>query len=97
MPWTVWLIGAIVQPFSTSSTGVRTRMFIGWSWFIDKTPDGLTTVGHTGTQGGFYCNYVTVPEKDIFFTILCNSPRDRPAMTERVLSFLREEQWLQPL
>ncbi len=34
IPWTLWLIGAIVQPFSTSSTGVRTRLFLGWGWAI---------------------------------------------------------------
>ncbi len=34
LPWTLWLIGAFVQPFSTSSVGVRTRMFLGWAWFI---------------------------------------------------------------
>lgn len=34
LPWTLWLIGAIVQPFSTSSAGVRTKLFLGWGWFI---------------------------------------------------------------
>ncbi|MDX1683504.1 MAG: hypothetical protein R3336_10310, partial [Phycisphaeraceae bacterium] len=33
-PWTIWLAGGLVQPFSTSSAGVRTRMFLGWAWFI---------------------------------------------------------------
>ncbi len=33
LPWTLWLIGAVIQPFSTSSAGSRTRLFLGWSWF----------------------------------------------------------------
>jgi 4-amino-4-deoxy-L-arabinose transferase-like glycosyltransferase len=34
LPWTLWLVGALVQPFSTSSVGSRQRMFIGWAWFL---------------------------------------------------------------
>lgn len=34
LPWTLWLIAAALQPFSTSSTGSRTRLFIGWTWFV---------------------------------------------------------------
>lgn len=32
--WATWLPGALLQPFSTSSRGVRQRMLIGWSWFV---------------------------------------------------------------
>lgn len=65
-----------------------TAPFIGWSWFIGKSPSGLRTVGHTGSQGGFLCNYVTVPEKNIHFVILCNAPRDVDGMTERIFQVL---------
>lgn len=34
LPWTIWLLGAIVQPFSSSSKGSRTRLFLSWGWFI---------------------------------------------------------------
>lgn len=34
LPWTLWLIAALTQPFSASSAGSRTRQFIGWGWFI---------------------------------------------------------------
>lgn len=70
------------------------KPFIGWSWFIEKNSDGLLTVGHTGSQGGFLCNYVTIPEKDIFFVILCNAPRDVTGYTEKITSWLREQHWL---
>lgn len=68
--------------------------FIGWSWFIDQTPDGLETVGHTGSQGGFLCNYVTVPEKDITFIILCNTPRDVDGFTDFITDWLIKNHWL---
>lgn len=32
LPWTLWLVAAIVQPFSTSSSGARTRLFLSWAW-----------------------------------------------------------------
>lgn len=74
-----------------------TPPFIGWSWFIEKTPDGLKTVGHTGSQGGFLCNYVTLPEKDITFIILCNTPKDVDRFTEHIINWLGENNWLQQI
>lgn len=61
---------------------------IGWSWFIGETPTGSKIVGHTGSQGGFLCNYVSVPEKRILLVILCNSPRDVYAYSDKVMSLL---------
>ena len=34
LPWTLWLVGALVQPFSPSSQGMRIRMFLGWVWLV---------------------------------------------------------------
>lgn len=34
LPWTLWILAAIVQPFSTSSRGVRVKLFLGWGWFL---------------------------------------------------------------
>jgi CubicO group peptidase (beta-lactamase class C family) len=62
--------------------------FIGWSWFIDKTPDGMKVVGHTGTQGGFYCNYVSIPEKEILFVMLSNFPCEREKLTESAMKII---------
>jgi CubicO group peptidase (beta-lactamase class C family) len=62
--------------------------WIGWSWFIENNPKGFNTIGHTGSQGGFLCNYVTIPESKIFFAILCNTPRDVDSCTEKI------EDWL---
>lgn len=71
-----------------------TPPFIGWSWFIGQTPDGLKTVGHTGSQGGFLCNYVTVPDKKILFVILCNTPRDVDGYTNYFTDWLMRNNWL---
>ncbi|MEK6780137.1 MAG: serine hydrolase domain-containing protein [Bacteroidota bacterium] len=67
---------------------------IGWSWFIGQTEDSLKTVGHTGSQGGFVANYVTIPDKKILFVILCNTTRDINADASHVLTLLRKEDWL---
>lgn len=34
LPWTIWLVVALIQPFSTSSTGQRRRLFLSWAWFV---------------------------------------------------------------
>ncbi len=34
LPWTPWLLGGLIQPFSTSSVGSRQRLFAGWAWFV---------------------------------------------------------------
>lgn len=62
--------------------------FIGWSWFIDRTPDGMKVVGHTGTQGGFYCNYISIPEKKILFVLLANFPCDRDGLSEKAMEIV---------
>jgi CubicO group peptidase (beta-lactamase class C family) len=65
--------------------------FIGWSWFVQYEMDanGIVTVGHTGTQGGFYCDYVTVPDKKIFYVMLANFPIDRDMLHVEVLKILQ--------
>lgn len=61
---------------------------IGWSWFVGKTSTGLKIVGHTGSQGGFLCNYVSIPEKKILLVILCNTPRDIYTYSDKIMSLL---------
>jgi CubicO group peptidase (beta-lactamase class C family) len=72
--------------------------FIGWSWFIlplpDAVPDHLQQIGHTGSQGGFSANYVTVPAKDVMFVFLLNAPRDFEAITGKILDELSKSNWL---
>jgi CubicO group peptidase (beta-lactamase class C family) len=70
---------------------------IGYSWFLDKY-DSLETVGHTGSQGGFRADYVSIPEKGILYIILANTPaKSRAAFLahrEKVLASLKERNWL---
>jgi CubicO group peptidase (beta-lactamase class C family) len=66
------------------------KPFMGWSWFIGQTKDGVGIVGHTGSQGGFLANYVVIPDRHIFFVILCNTPRDMIGYSEKIISWLKE-------
>lgn len=66
----------------------------GWSWEIKLTDDSLKIVSHHGTQGGFIANYVSVPEKQLLFVILCNAPYPDEEFTAQVMNWLQEEQWL---
>ncbi len=71
-----------------------TPPFIGYSWFIGKTEDGSKMIYHTGTQGGFYGDYVSIPEKGIIYIMLCNTPTPQEEKREAVLSILKKYNWL---
>jgi CubicO group peptidase (beta-lactamase class C family) len=49
--------------------------FIGYSWFLSQPNDSIKIVSHTGSQGGFISDYVSLPEKDILYLLLCNTPQ----------------------
>ena len=70
-----------------------TPPFIGYSWFIENT-DSLKAVYHTGSQGGFLCDYYTIPEKRIIYIALCNTPKPLPDYREKILALLKENNWL---
>jgi CubicO group peptidase (beta-lactamase class C family) len=68
--------------------------FIGWSWFVMNV-NGFELVGHPGSQGGFLTRYVSMPDQQFFFVILCNTPREFYEMTSTttwVLDELRSKQ-----
>ena len=67
----------------------------GWSWQVLKTPEGFMTAEHTGHQGGFAANYVSIPEKGILIVVLYNAPYDVYLFRERAMTFLREANWLE--
>jgi CubicO group peptidase (beta-lactamase class C family) len=73
---------------------VKEPPFIGYSWFIGTTDDGLKMIYHTGTQGGFYGDYVSIPEKEITYVMLCNIPTPQEEKRELVLSILKKYIWL---
>jgi CubicO group peptidase (beta-lactamase class C family) len=65
---------------------------LGWSWFT-TTMDGVKLVGHSGTQGGFYCNYISIPEKQILFVMLANFPCDREKISTQVIQAIKNENY----
>jgi CubicO group peptidase (beta-lactamase class C family) len=80
--------GIFLDKKSIEESQTEKSFGIGWSWFIEKTRSGLKTVGHTGTQGGFYCDYITVPEKKIVYIMLANFPIDRDGLHVKMLELL---------
>lgn len=66
--------------------------FIGYSWFISEY-DGMTLISHTGTQGGFYGDYVSIPEKNLLYVMLCNIPTPQEEKRNQVLGVLKEFNW----
>ena len=48
-------------------------------------------IGHTGSQGGFRADYVWLPEKKIFYVILCNTPKPLAALRTKVLAIAMKE------
>lgn len=71
------------------------KPFIGYSWFIGKTEDGAKMIYHTGTQGGFYGDFVSIPEKGIIYIMLCNIPTPQEEKRNEVLRLLNEFNWLE--
>jgi CubicO group peptidase (beta-lactamase class C family) len=61
--------------------------FIGLCWFISKAGDE-NMIGHTGSQGGFRADYVWLPEKNVFYVILCNTPKPMNELRAKVLNIV---------
>jgi CubicO group peptidase (beta-lactamase class C family) len=67
--------------------------FIGHSWFIGQQ-GGLKIVSHTGSQGGFISDYVSIPEKGILYVILCNTLRPIGTYRKRIFELWEKDKWL---
>ncbi|HTH55527.1 MAG TPA: serine hydrolase domain-containing protein [Cyclobacteriaceae bacterium] len=65
--------------------------FIGYSWFVGVTNDGTKMISHTGTQGGFHADYVSVPHKGVFYVVLSSRPFPRELFRERIFDILGVE------
>ena len=64
--------------------------FIALSWFIETTKAGDKIVAHTGTQGGFFAHYVSVPAKGILYVVLANRYYERESRYEQVFTALEK-------
>lgn len=69
--------------------------FIGLSWFLSQPNDAVKVVSHTGSQGGFSSDFVSLPEEDIVYVLLCNKPVPVLELRAEVLSLLEKNRWLQ--
>jgi CubicO group peptidase (beta-lactamase class C family) len=70
------------------------KPFIAYSWFVTKTFDGQHRIGHTGSQGGFRTDFQFVPGKNIFVTMLFNTPQSVDVIMEKIEMILKEEKYL---
>lgn len=68
----------IFEPLNWADT---VKPYIGYSWFIGEKAllgtEGVYNtrfIYHTGSQGGFQAFYISIPEKDILYIALFNSP-----------------------
>ncbi|HWR34147.1 MAG TPA: serine hydrolase domain-containing protein [Chitinophagaceae bacterium] len=66
---------------------------LGFCWFI-TTEAGQNMVGHTGSQGGFISDYCWLPDKKIFYVLLCNFPKPIKEIRARLFTLLKADNWL---
>lgn len=75
----------MVYPF-TSWKGMEPSR-LGLSWFITNEL-GINMIGHTGSQGGFISDYCWLPEKKIFYVLLCNTPKPIREIRNKLFTLL---------
>ncbi|MEO7923027.1 MAG: serine hydrolase domain-containing protein [Chitinophagaceae bacterium] len=63
---------------------------LGLSWFLTREMD-VEMTGHTGSQGGFISDYCWLPEKKVFYVLLCNIPQPIKEIRTKLFSMLRQE------
>jgi CubicO group peptidase (beta-lactamase class C family) len=66
---------------------------LGLCWFLTKEMD-IELIGHTGSQGGFISDYLWLPQKMIFYVLLCNIPKPIHEIRIKVFELLRQKDWL---
>lgn len=68
--------------------------FIGVGWFLSQPSDSVKMISHTGSQGGFSSDFVSIPEKEIVYILLCNKPVQILPLRKKVLASLMKSNWL---
>jgi len=71
----------------------ETPSSMGMSWVISSV-EGHTMYSHTGSQGGFTGDFVSIPDIGFFYTILSNSPVQIEATRNNVLEYARKQGWI---
>ncbi len=54
LPWTAWLIAALLQPLSTSSREPRRRLMVGWTWLLAGLPITMGLLPSEDISGRVY-------------------------------------------
>ena len=80
-----------LYPFPTWKDEQASRL--GLSWFLTREM-GLDMTGHTGSQGGFISDYCWLPEKKIFYVLLCNFPKPIKEIRAKLFGLLQQNNWL---
>lgn len=80
-----------IYPFPAWKDSIASRL--GLSWFITKEAE-QNMIGHTGSQGGFISDYCWLPDKKIFYILLCNFPKPIKEIRARLFAILKENNWL---
>ncbi len=82
----VWLQRSrTLYPFPGWKDTIPSRL--GLSWFLTREMN-MDMIGHTGSQGGFISDYLWVPEKKLFYVLLCNIPKPIKEIRSKVFSVL---------
>jgi CubicO group peptidase (beta-lactamase class C family) len=74
-----------VYPFPAWNDSIQQRL--GLSWFLTRE-NGIDVIGHTGSQGGFISDYCWLPEKKIFYVLLCNVPKPIKEIRTKIFKIL---------
>jgi CubicO group peptidase (beta-lactamase class C family) len=82
----------MIYPFPEWKDTMASRL--GLSWFITKEMK-LSMIGHEGSQGGFISDYLWLPEKKIFYVLLCNFPKPIKEIRAKLFESLQKVNWLQ--
>ncbi|NOT51707.1 MAG: beta-lactamase family protein [Chitinophagaceae bacterium] len=80
-----------VYPFNDWKDSIPSRL--GLSWFITQE-SGQLMIGHTGSQGGFRADYCWLPEKKLFYVLLCNIPKPLKEIRTKLFAELQRNNWL---
>lgn len=78
-------------PFPNWKDAVASRL--GLSWFLTNEMN-VSLIGHTGSQGGFISDYLWLPEKKIFYVLLCNIPKPIKEIRSKIFTVLQQQHWL---
>lgn len=85
------LLSRTIYPLPNWTDSIPSRL--GLSWFISKF-NGHTMYSHTGSQGGFTSDFVSIPEEGFFYCILSNVPLEIMNTREKVLEHALGRGWI---